>query len=140
MRDVKNLNDKDSDSFLYKNGEDNCENKVVEYTSKSSTAGQGLLLGQPFGLVRKSNKARRSVRVNMSMGNGDNSFTVVGSNMQVDANFQDNDFGSHHYNEKLLNESKLERVKKARLYTAIKTPYTYSGRIDLNVFDQLVEF
>ena len=98
------------------------------------------MLGQPYGFGRKVNKARRSVRVNMSMGSGENSFTVVGGNVPVDANFQDNDFGSHHYNEKLLNESKLERVKKARLYTAIKTPYTYSGRIDLNVFDQLVEF
>ena len=140
MRDVKNLNDEDSDSFLNENCDENCEDKVVEYTSKSSTAGQGLLLGQPYGFGRKVNKARRSVRVNMSMGSGEDSFTVVGGNVPIDANFQDNDFGSHHYNEKLLNESKLERVKKARLYTAIKTPYTYSGRIDLNVFDQLVEF
>ena len=34
----------------------------------------------------------------------------------------------------------MDRVKKARLITAIKTPYTYSGRIDLNVMDELVEF
>lgn len=34
----------------------------------------------------------------------------------------------------------MERVKKARLITAIKTPYTYSGRIDLNALDELIEF
>ena len=34
----------------------------------------------------------------------------------------------------------MDRLKMARLITAIKTPYTYSGRIDLNVLDRIVEF
>lgn len=32
----------------------------------------------------------------------------------------------------------MERIKQARLITAVKTPYTYSGRIDLNAMDKLV--
>lgn len=34
----------------------------------------------------------------------------------------------------------MDRIKRARLITAIKTPYTFSGRIDLNTMDKIVEF
>lgn len=34
----------------------------------------------------------------------------------------------------------MDRIKKARLITAIKTPYTLSGRIDLNAMDRLIDF
>lgn len=34
----------------------------------------------------------------------------------------------------------MDRVQNARLITAIKTPYTSSGRIDLNAFESMVEF
>ena len=33
----------------------------------------------------------------------------------------------------------MERIKSASLMTAIKTPYTSDGEIDLDTFDQLVE-
>ena len=36
--------------------------------------------------------------------------------------------------------SDMEKVKRSRLITAIKTPYTSTGRIDLNAYEQLVEF
>jgi 4-hydroxy-tetrahydrodipicolinate synthase len=34
----------------------------------------------------------------------------------------------------------MEKVQSSRLITAIKTPYTCTGRIDLNAYDKLVEF
>ena len=34
----------------------------------------------------------------------------------------------------------MEKVQSARLITAIKTPYTCTGRIDLNAYDKLVQF
>ena len=36
--------------------------------------------------------------------------------------------------------SEMDKVKKSRLITAIKTPYTSTGRIDLNAYEKLVEF
>lgn len=37
-------------------------------------------------------------------------------------------------------ESEMDKVKRSRLITAIKTPYTSTGRIDLNAYEKLVEF
>jgi hypothetical protein len=34
----------------------------------------------------------------------------------------------------------IERVKSSRLITAVKTPYSNTGRIDLNSFDELIKF
>jgi 4-hydroxy-tetrahydrodipicolinate synthase len=69
-------------------------------------------------------------------------FTVSGGQVGVDTGFRDRQFDGPDtgYNEQLLNASKMERVKGARLITAVKTPYAYSGRIDLNAFDRLVDF
>jgi len=36
--------------------------------------------------------------------------------------------------------SDMDKVKKSRLITAIKTPYTSTGRIDLNAYEKLVGF
>ena len=45
-----------------------------------------------------------------------------------------------HFNTKNLKEmSNMERVQHAQLITAIKTPYTMSGRIDLNAYDKLIQ-
>lgn len=33
-----------------------------------------------------------------------------------------------------------EKVQKAKLYTAVKTPYTKTGRLDLSAFDELIRF
>ena len=34
----------------------------------------------------------------------------------------------------------MERVKSSRLITAVKTPYSNTGRIDLNSLDNLIQF
>lgn len=34
----------------------------------------------------------------------------------------------------------MEKVQSSRLITAVKTPYTCTGRIDLNAYDKIVEF
>jgi len=39
-----------------------------------------------------------------------------------------------------LNKEKMEKVKKCKLITAMKTPYTKSGRIDLEAFKKILEF
>ena len=33
-----------------------------------------------------------------------------------------------------------DKVQRAQLYTAVKTPYTKTGRLDLSAFDELVKF
>jgi hypothetical protein len=39
-----------------------------------------------------------------------------------------------------LNKVNMERVQKCKLITAVKTPYTKSGRIDLEAFNKIVQF
>jgi|LauGreDrversion4_2_1035121.scaffolds.fasta_scaffold281675_1 hypothetical protein len=37
-----------------------------------------------------------------------------------------------------LNKEKMERVQKCKLITAVKTPYSKSGRIDLEAFNKII--
>jgi len=45
----------------------------------------------------------------------------------------------HFKTSNLTEMTNLERVQHAQLITAIKTPYTKSGRIDLNAYDKLIQ-
>lgn len=117
-------------------------------TMFASDAGQGAISNaaiKPSYDLGPSNQTRsgRYVRSPPLMSAaGDSDFTVSGGAVGVDNGYQDRQFSGPDtgYNEKLLNASKMERVKGARLITAVKTPYAYSGRIDLNAFDRIVDF
>ena len=45
----------------------------------------------------------------------------------------------HFKTSNLKDMTNLERVQHAQLITAIKTPYTKSGRIDLNAYEKLIQ-
>ena len=47
---------------------------------------------------------------------------------------------SNSYDPDVSKSNNMEKVQKSRLITAVKTPYTSTGRIDLNQYDKIVQY
>ena len=69
-------------------------------------------------------------------GSDTTSFRITGELSYLDRNGSE-DYFDKKFRERI--ESKKKRVQQAKLITAIKTPYTATGRIDIEAFDRHVE-
>jgi len=108
------------------------------YTLKNTSFGN--FFGFGGSIMNKSRRAPLTVMSAISKRAEDSEYTVTGvQNMDVFeiSNFQDIIMKETFCR---LNKEKMERVQKCKLITAVKTPYSKSGRIDLEAFNKIVKF
>jgi len=118
-------------------------------SNQSMSVGGGFTLknisfGNFFGfggsIMNKSRRTPLTVMSAISKRAVNSEHTVTGDQNMNDfeiANFQDIIMKETFVR---LNKEKMERVQKCKLITAVKTPYSKSGRIDLEAFNKIVKF
>jgi hypothetical protein len=107
----------------------------------SSSMSSNGILSSVFGYKNRSSQAKRSGPLHITNSSRNYDIKIDGETPETQDNFIENKFKSAGVNAptgKPLGD--MQRVKDSRLITAIKTPYTYTGRIDLNAYDKLCEF
>lgn len=106
------------------------------YTLKNTSFGN--FFGFSGSIMNKSRRAPLTVMSAIHKRAENSEYTVTGIQMMDDSeisNYQDIIMRETFVR---LNKEKMERVQKCKLITAVKTPYTKSGRIDLDAFNKIV--
>lgn len=106
------------------------------YTLKNTSFGN--FFGFSGSIMNKSRRAPLTVMSAIHKRAENSEYTVTGIQIMDDSeisNYQDIIMRETFVR---LNKEKMERVQKCKLITAVKTPYTKSGRIDLQAFNKIV--